>query len=81
ILLMLGMSTVTIIFGITTYFTEKKKYKEDVEKREKDYKKYLEEKATEINKAIKDQRFSLNFHYPTLPEIKDIVETKAPRIY
>lgn len=23
----------------------------------------------------------MNFHYPTLPEIKDIVENKAPRIY
>ncbi|PHK48482.1 type VII secretion protein EssC [Staphylococcus edaphicus] len=81
IFMMIGMSTVTIIFGITTYFTEKKKYKEAVEKREKDYKQYLSDKTTEINNAIKDQRFSLNFHYPTLPEIKDIVETKAPRIY
>ncbi|PTI28144.1 type VII secretion protein EssC [Mammaliicoccus vitulinus] len=81
ILMMVGMSTVTIIFGITTYFTEKKKYKEEVEKRERDYKQYLSDKATEINNAIKDQRYSLNFHYPTLPEIKDIVETKAPRIY
>ena len=35
----------------------------------------------EINKAIKAQRFSLNYHYPTVAEIKDIVETKAPRIY
>ncbi len=81
IFMMIGMSTVTIIFGITTYFTEKKKYKEEVEKRERDYKAYLSNKSTEINNAIKDQRYSLNFHYPTLSEIKDIVETKAPRIY
>ncbi|MGW7968871.1 type VII secretion protein EssC [Staphylococcus xylosus] len=81
IFMMIGMSTVTIIFGITTYFTEKKKYKGEVEKRERDYKAYLSNKSTEINNAIKDQRFSLNFHYPTLSEIKDIVETKAPRIY
>lgn len=81
IFMMIGMSTVTIIFGITTYFTEKKKYKGEVEKRERDYKAYLSNKSTEINNAVKDQRFSLNFHYPTLSEIKDIVETKAPRIY
>ena len=35
ILMMIGMSTVTIVFGITTYFSEKKKYNKDVEKREK----------------------------------------------
>ena len=81
ILMMIGMSTVTIIFGITTYFSEKKKYKEEVKKREKDYKDYLDEKSTAINHAIKDQRFSLNFHYPTLAEIKEIVDSKAPRIY
>lgn len=81
IVMMIGMSTVMIIFGITTYFTEKKRYKADVEKREKDYKKYLQDKSSEINQAIKDQRFSLNFHYPTMPEIKDIVEQRAPRIY
>lgn len=33
IFMMIGMSTVTVIFGITTYFTEKKKYKEEVAKR------------------------------------------------
>ncbi|HDA1767476.1 type VII secretion protein EssC [Staphylococcus aureus] len=81
ILMMIGMSTVTIVFGITTYFSEKKKYNKDVEKREKDYKAYLDNKSKEINKAIKAQRFSLNYHYPTVAEIKDIVETKAPRIY
>ena len=61
--------------------SEKKKYNKDVEKREKDYKAYLDNKSKEINKAIKAQRFSLNYHYPTVAEIKDIVETKAPRIY
>lgn len=81
IIMMIGMSIVTVIFGITTYFSEKKKYKAEVEKREKDYKKYLSDKSSDINNAIKDQRFSLNFHYPTLSEIKDIVENKAPRIY
>ena len=81
ILIMIGMSTVTIIFGITTYFSEKKKYKAEVAKREKDYKAYLKMKASQIYNAINEQRFSLNFHYPTLAEIKDIVETTAPRIY
>lgn len=81
IFMMIGMSLVTIIFGITTYFTEKKRYREEVQKREKDYKQYLNEKSKEINKAIQVQRFSLNFHYPTLPEITDIVEQKASRIY
>ncbi|WP_436884695.1 type VII secretion protein EssC [Staphylococcus gallinarum] len=81
IFMMIGMSTVTVIFGITTYFTEKKKYKEEVAKRKRDYQQYLTDKTTEINNAIKAQRFSLNFHYPTLREIKDIVEMRAPRIY
>ena len=35
IFMMIGMSLVTIIFGITTYFTEKKRYREEVQKREK----------------------------------------------
>lgn len=65
IIMMIGMSIVTVIFGITTYFSEKKKYKEEVEKREKDYKKYLSDKSSDINNAIKDQRFSLSIiqHY------------------
>ena len=50
-------------------------------KRKRDYQQYLTDKTTEINNAIKAQRFSLNFHYPTLREIKDIVEMRAPRIY
>nr|MBU5841597.1 hypothetical protein [Vibrio cholerae O1] len=29
ILMMIGMSTVTIVFDITTYFSEKKKYNQD----------------------------------------------------
>ncbi len=80
ILMMIGMSTVTIVFGITTYFSEEKSITKML-KREKDYKAYLDNKSKEINKAIKAQRFSLNYHYPTVAEIKDIVETKAPRIY
>lgn len=35
ILMMIGMSTVTIVFGITTYFSEKKKYNKDVENERK----------------------------------------------
>ncbi len=35
ILMMIGMSTVTIVFGITTYFSEKKKYNEDIEEQER----------------------------------------------
>lgn len=81
ILMMIGMSTVTIIFGITTYFQEKKKYKVDVKKRKEDYTKYLKDKTSQIYKAIELQRFSLNFHYPKITELSDIILTRAPRIY
>lgn len=81
ILLMVGMSTVTMVFGFTTYFSEKKKYKKEVKKREVEYKKYLKRKSTEIYKAMNEQRFSLNFHYPLLTEIKSIVERREPRTY
>lgn len=53
ILMMIGMSLVMIVFGIIMYFFEKKKYNKDVEKWEKDYKDYLDNKFKEINKVIK----------------------------
>lgn len=61
--------------------SEKKKYNKDVENERKITKLIWIINLKEINKAIKAQRFSLNYHYPTVAEIKDIVETKAPRIY
>lgn len=80
-LIMVGMSVVMIVFGITTYIRDKRRYREDVRTRKETYEKYLSEKSIQIHKAIQEQRLSLNFHYPTLAEIQDIVESKAPRIY
>lgn len=81
IIMMVGMCLVTITFGITSYFSDRKRYKKEVKERETAYLKYLREKTTQIHKAMNQQRFSLNFHFPTLHEIQDIIETKAPRIY
>ncbi|AVO03098.1 type VII secretion protein EssC [Staphylococcus simulans] len=80
-LMMVGMSVVMIGFGISTYIRDKKRYNEDVRNRKQTYEKYLKEKSTQIHKTIQEQRFSLNFHYPTLLEIQGIIENKAPRIY
>ncbi|ARJ50997.1 type VII secretion protein EssC [Staphylococcus lutrae] len=81
VIMMMGMCLVTITFGVTSYFSERKRYKKEVKDREHAYLKYLREKTTQIHKAMNQQRFSLNFHYPTLHEIQEIVETRAPRIY
>ena len=81
IVMMIGMCLVTITFGITSYFSDRKRYKKEVKERETAYLKYLREKTSQIHKAMNQQRFSLNFHFPTLHEIQEIVETRAPRIY
>ncbi|MCE5044133.1 type VII secretion protein EssC [Staphylococcus chromogenes] len=81
IIMMIGMCLVTITFGITSYFSDRKRYKKEVKERETAYLKYLREKTSQIHKAMNQQRFSLNFHFPTLHEIQEIVETRAPRIY
>ncbi|UEX90019.1 type VII secretion protein EssC [Staphylococcus ratti] len=81
IIMMIGMSLVTIVFGITSYFSERKRYKKEVKEREQTYLNYLREKTSQIHKSMNQQRFSLNFHFPTLHEIQEIVEAKAPRIY
>ena len=47
-IMMFGMSTVTIITSIHSYVSDRKKFKERQQKKVKDYKEYLEEKQLEF---------------------------------
>ncbi|MCY1581240.1 type VII secretion protein EssC [Staphylococcus pettenkoferi] len=80
-LMMVTMSLVTLVFGFVTYFSNKRKYKQQVEEREQTYRKYLNDKSSEIYASIEEQRYSLNYHFPSLEEVNTYIVEKSPRIY
>lgn len=81
IVIMLSMTVVTIIFSITTYVKNVKKYKVDTKKRDKSYKAYLQRKTKELHDASEEQRHALHYHYPSIQKIRNMVIEVDARIY
>ena len=80
-LLTAGATLITMIFTITQYFSNKKKYREDVAQREEDYDAYLQEKVSQIWKFNRTQRDAAEYHYPSIEQISTMVEGVDSRIY
>ncbi|UQS84080.1 type VII secretion protein EssC [Bombilactobacillus thymidiniphilus] len=80
-LMMVAMSVTTISFSISSYFSEKKQYKIDTAKRLRDYDEYLQDKTVDINHKIKETTQALNYHYPDLQEVAQLVLTGSSRIF
>ncbi|CDQ40394.1 type VII secretion protein EssC [Virgibacillus salexigens] len=81
ILVMLTVTMVTVVFSITSYIKNVKKYKADMKEREESYKAYLQRKTKELFLTSEEQRHALNYHYPDVKEIRDMAATVEPRIY
>ena len=80
-IMMFGMSTVTIITSIHSYVSDRKKFKERQQKKVKDYKEYLEEKQLEFATCKEEQKQSLEHHYPDMKKILQMPKEVDRRIY
>ncbi|WP_042221347.1 type VII secretion protein EssC [Oceanobacillus manasiensis] len=81
IIVMLAMTVTTIIFAITSYIKNVKKYKADMKHRDKTYHEYLERKTKELYFTTEEQRHALTYHYPDVEEIRYLVLDVNARIY
>ncbi|SNZ14040.1 DNA segregation ATPase FtsK/SpoIIIE, S-DNA-T family [Terribacillus aidingensis] len=81
IIVMVAVTTVTIIFSITSYVKNVKEYKANMKHREKTYKEYLQRKTKELYAASEEQRHALQYHYPDVEEISEMAAATEARIY
>lgn len=81
IVVMLSVTIATIVFSVTSYIKNVKKYKEDTREREESYKEYLLRKTRELYSISEEQRDALEYHYPSIEEIRDMATRVESRIY
>ena len=81
ILATVGMSITTMIFSIRGFFKNRKKYKADKKERIDLYRIYLKDKAMELTRLEREQKEGMNYHFPTVLELTDLVESYNHRIY
>lgn len=81
ILMTLAMTGMTVIMSLTTYIKNSKKYKVDMKDREENYDLYLKRKTKELFDASEKQRKALDYHYPSITEIRDMALRIDSRIY
>ncbi|EUJ23536.1 FtsK/SpoIIIE family DNA segregation ATPase [Listeria grandensis FSL F6-0971] len=81
VLMTLGMTGATVIFSVTTYVKNRKKYKVDMKERDASYRRYLKDKTSELHAAAEEQAHSLHYHFPTVTEIRDMALSIDSRIY
>ena len=63
VLMSAGMMGMGVVTSIITYFSTKKEYREEMEKRTTDYKAYIEEKKKEIEEYRNEERNLMNHIY------------------
>ncbi|PAD39863.1 type VII secretion protein EssC [Terribacillus sp. 7520-G] len=81
IIVMVLATIVTVIFSITSYVKNVRKYKADMKHREETYKKYLKRKTKELYHASEEQRHALHYHYPDVQRISEMAAATEARIY
>lgn len=80
-LMMMGMSVITIGTSIHTYFSDKKSHKELQEQKIVDYMEYLETKYSQLADLRDEQVEALVYHFPDTVRILEMVEKIDRRIY
>ncbi|WZY01884.1 type VII secretion protein EssC [Bacillus sp. FSL W7-1360] len=81
IIISITMFTTTIIVSIVRHFNGKKQHKKQVEKRERVYKRYMDEKRDELHEMTKKQSHALHYHFPDFEEIKHMTHHLNRRIW
>lgn len=81
ILVMLSVTVVTVIFSITSYVKNVKKYRLDTKERDVSYRDYLKKKTKELHGASEEQRHALNYHYPNVEKLREMALKIDARTY
>lgn len=81
ILMSITATSMSIVFGITSYINDKKETNRKNKLREEVYDKYLLDLRKNLNKLRKEQIESLQYHNPSLNEISKMTEFYSSRIY
>ncbi|MCU7557222.1 type VII secretion protein EssC [Macrococcus capreoli] len=81
IIMMIGMSIVTIIMSISQYIADKNKFRNDSIERERAYKQYLVDKTRQLYVLANAQRMALKYHFPDMNKIKEIISEYSVRIF
>ena len=81
ILATVGMSITTMIFSIRGFIKNRKKYKADKKERVDLYRLYLKDKVKELTRLEREQKEGMHYHFPTISELTDLVESYNHRIY
>ena len=75
------MSIASVIFSVRGFFKNRKKYKADKKERIDLYRLYLKDKAIELARLEREQKEGMHYHFPTVLEMTDLVESYNHRIY
>ena len=75
------MSIASVIFSVRGFFKNRKKYKADKKERIDLYHLYLKDKAIELARLEREQKEGMHYHFPTVLELTDLVESYNHRIY
>ncbi|UTH01884.1 type VII secretion protein EssC [Macrococcoides canis] len=81
IIMMLGMSIVTIIMSISQYVSDKNKFQKDTKAREVTYTRYLKDKTRQLYALTSEQRSARAYHFPDMHKIKEIISEYSVRIF
>ncbi|UBH14812.1 type VII secretion protein EssC [Macrococcus armenti] len=81
IIMMLGMSIVTIIMSISQYVSDKNKFQKDTKTREVTYTRYLKDKTRQLYALTREQRSARAYHFPDMHKIKEIISEYSVRIF
>ncbi len=71
----------SLVFSITTFFSDKKERKENEKNREETYNKYLLDTRKELYNAYCKQKESLIYHNPSVSEIISLTKECSSRLY
>lgn len=81
IIAMLAMTVTTVIFAITSYLKNLKQYRINLKERDSSYRDYLKDKTKELYQARREQRHSLEYHYPGVDQMRTMAMNVHSRIY
>ncbi|MBF0780478.1 MULTISPECIES: type VII secretion protein EssC [unclassified Granulicatella] len=81
IIMMMGMSLITIGTSIHSYLSDKKTHAAKQVQKQKDYLNYLDNKYTELAAYKQEQEHSLEYHYPSMIDILGMAQKVDRRLY
>ena len=80
-IMMMGMSVITLITSVHSFFSDKKQNKRLKAKKMENYKAYLNEKYKELYDLSKEQEEALNYHYPSMGQVMEMAKNTDRRLY